>query len=157
MSTQLVLVTSYLNLKIQKDLLNQFNNTIIIRPSVMLLDAALDLFIKPMGHIQSPHLFPTLLLIICSLPNHHVSTVYGIIDTNEFSYFGILTNSSLWTNLAIIILCKVHPTWHAPKFLVRPKRVQLCQKAEVVGTWCRSQLPTLKGGERSVLKAPGLD
>jgi len=37
------------------------------------------------------------------------------------------------------------------------KRVQLCQKAEVDGTWCRSQLPTLKGGERGVLKAPGLD
>jgi len=28
---------------------------------------------------------------------------------------------------------------------------------EVVGTWCRSQLPTLKGGERGMLKAPGLD
>ncbi len=29
--------------------------------------------------------------------------------------------------------------------------------AEVVGTWCRSQLSALKGGERGVLKAPGLD
>jgi len=28
---------------------------------------------------------------------------------------------------------------------------------EIVGTWCRSQLPTSKGGERGVLKAPGLD
>jgi hypothetical protein len=35
--------------------------------------------------------------------------------------------------------------WCAPKSLVRLKRVQLCQKAEVDGTWCRSQLPALKG------------
>jgi hypothetical protein len=48
------------------------------------------------------------------------------------------------------------PLWRAPKFLVRPKRVQLCQKAEV-RTWCRSQVPALKGGERGVLKALGLD
>ncbi len=44
-----------------------------------------------------------------------------------------------------------------PSSLLDPKKVQLCQKAEVVGTWCRSQLPALKGGERGVLKAPGLD
>jgi len=30
-------------------------------------------------------------------------------------------------------------------------------KAEVNGTWCRSQLPALKGGERGMPKAPGLD
>jgi len=28
---------------------------------------------------------------------------------------------------------------------------------EVVGTWCHSQLPTLEGGERGVLKALELD
>ncbi len=27
----------------------------------------------------------------------------------------------------------------------------------MIGTWCRSQLPALKGGERGALKAPGLD
>jgi hypothetical protein len=57
MSTQLVLITSYLNLRIQQDLLNQFNNTVIIRPLVMLLITTLSLFIKPMGCLQSPHLF----------------------------------------------------------------------------------------------------
>jgi hypothetical protein len=31
-----------------------------------------------------------------------------------------------------------------PKSLVRLKRVRLCQKAEVDGTWCRSQLLALK-------------
>jgi len=30
-------------------------------------------------------------------------------------------------------------------------------KVEIVGTWCRSRLPALKGGERGMLKAPGLD
>jgi hypothetical protein len=35
--------------------------------------------------------------------------------------------------------------WRAPKFLVRPKRVQLYQRAKVDGTWCHSQLPALKG------------
>jgi len=34
MSTQLVLVTSYLNLKLPRDLRNQFNNTIIIGPQL---------------------------------------------------------------------------------------------------------------------------
>jgi len=33
---------------------------------------------------------------------------------------------------------------HPPSSLLNPKRVQLCSRAEVVGTWCRSQLPTLK-------------
>jgi len=28
---------------------------------------------------------------------------------------------------------------------------------EVVGTWCRSQLPALKGGKKGMLKASGLD
>jgi hypothetical protein len=32
-----------------------------------------------------------------------------------------------------------------PSSLLDPKRVQLCWRAEVVGTWCRSQLPALKG------------
>jgi hypothetical protein len=32
-----------------------------------------------------------------------------------------------------------------PSSLLDPKRVQLCERTEVVGTWCRSQLPTLKG------------
>jgi hypothetical protein len=41
--------------------------------------------------------------------------------------------------------------------LLDPKRVQLCSKAEVVKTWCRSLLLALKGGKRDVLKAPGLD
>ncbi len=44
-----------------------------------------------------------------------------------------------------------------PSSLLDPKRVQLCQRGEVVGTWCRSQLPALKGGERGVLKASRLD
>jgi hypothetical protein len=44
-----------------------------------------------------------------------------------------------------------------PSSLLDPKRVQLCERAEVVETWCCSQLPTLKGGERGVLKAPRLD
>jgi hypothetical protein len=44
-----------------------------------------------------------------------------------------------------------------PSSLLDPKRVQLCQIAEVNGTWCRSQLLALKGGERGVLKAPRLD
>jgi hypothetical protein len=33
-----------------------------------------------------------------------------------------------------------------PSSLLDPKRVQLCQRMEIVGTWCRSQLLTLKGG-----------
>jgi hypothetical protein len=33
-----------------------------------------------------------------------------------------------------------------PSSLLDPKWVQLCGKAEVTGTWCRSQLPALKGG-----------
>jgi hypothetical protein len=78
MSTQLVLVTSYLKLRIQQDLLNQFNNTSIIKPPVMLLITALGLFINPMGHLQSFHIFPTLLLIICSLPNHHVPLLMAL-------------------------------------------------------------------------------
>jgi hypothetical protein len=41
--------------------------------------------------------------------------------------------------------------------LLDPKRVQLYQIMEVDGTWCHSQFPALKGGERGVLKAPGLD
>ncbi len=32
-----------------------------------------------------------------------------------------------------------------PSSLLDPKRVQLCQIAEEEGTWCRSQLPALKG------------
>jgi hypothetical protein len=44
-----------------------------------------------------------------------------------------------------------------PSPLLDPKRVQLYQIAEVDGTWCRSQLPTLKGGESDMLKAPRLD
>jgi hypothetical protein len=32
-----------------------------------------------------------------------------------------------------------------PNSLLDPKRVQLCQKAEVIGTWCHSQLLALKG------------
>jgi len=32
-----------------------------------------------------------------------------------------------------------------PSSLLNPIRVQLCLKAEIVGTWCRSQLPALKG------------
>jgi hypothetical protein len=36
-------------------------------------------------------------------------------------------------------------SWRALKSLVRPKRVQLCQRMEIVGTWCCSQLPALKG------------
>jgi hypothetical protein len=44
-----------------------------------------------------------------------------------------------------------------PSSLLDPKRVQLCQRAKVVETWCRSHLSTLKGGEKGMLKAPGLD
>jgi hypothetical protein len=43
-----------------------------------------------------------------------------------------------------------------PSSLLDPKWVQLCKEAEVIGTWCRSQLPALKGGERGVLKASGI-
>jgi hypothetical protein len=32
-----------------------------------------------------------------------------------------------------------------PSSLLNPKRVQLCQRAKVVGTWCCSQLSALKG------------
>jgi hypothetical protein len=32
-----------------------------------------------------------------------------------------------------------------PSSFLDPKKVQLCQRAEVVGTSCRSQLPALKG------------
>ncbi len=59
MSTQLVSFTSYLNLKLPQCLLNQFNNTIIIGPPVMLLATTLDLLINSMGCFESPHLFPT--------------------------------------------------------------------------------------------------
>jgi len=31
-----------------------------------------------------------------------------------------------------------------PSSLLDPKKIQLCQRAEVIGTWCRSQLPALK-------------
>jgi len=58
-STQLILVTSYVNLILPCDLLNQFNNTIIIEPPVMILIATLDLFIKLIGCFESPHPFPT--------------------------------------------------------------------------------------------------
>jgi len=44
-----------------------------------------------------------------------------------------------------------------PSPLLDSKESNYVKKAEVDGTWCRSQLPTLKGGERGVLKAPGLD
>jgi hypothetical protein len=59
MSTQLVSVTSYLKLRLPQDLLNQFNNTIIIGPLVILLPTTLDLFINSMGCFESFHLFPT--------------------------------------------------------------------------------------------------
>jgi len=32
-----------------------------------------------------------------------------------------------------------------PSSWLDPKMVQLCERVEVVGTWCRSQLPALKG------------
>jgi len=39
-----------------------------------------------------------------------------------------------------------HTTTDAPpSSLLAPKWVKLCERAEVVGTWCRSQLPALKG------------
>jgi hypothetical protein len=50
----------------------------MIRPPIMLLAIALGLFIKPMGHLQSPHLFQTLLLIIYYLPNHHVPLLMAL-------------------------------------------------------------------------------
>ncbi len=31
-----------------------------------------------MGHFQNPHLFPTLLLNICSLPKHHVPLLMAL-------------------------------------------------------------------------------
>jgi hypothetical protein len=110
MSTQLVLVTSYLNLRIQQDLLNQFNNTIIIRPSVMLLATALGLFIKPMGRFQSPHLFPTLLLIVCSLPNHHVPLLMALHIQMGFPTLEFLPTCHFEPTWLLSSCAKVHPT-----------------------------------------------
>jgi hypothetical protein len=78
MSTPLVSITSYLNLKLSRDLLNQLNNTIINGPPFMFLIVALDLFIKSMGCFESPHLFPTLLLILYILFNHHVPVLVAL-------------------------------------------------------------------------------
>jgi hypothetical protein len=36
-----------------------------------------------------------------------------------------------------------------PSSLLDPKMVQLCQRVKIVGTWCRSQLPALKGVRRA--------
>jgi hypothetical protein len=60
-------------------------------------------------------------------------------------------------NNGSLILRSFEAHWRAPKFLVELKRVQLCQIAEVV--WNLVPLPasSTKGGERGVLKVPGLD
>ncbi len=44
----------------------------------MLLALALGLFIKSMGFLESPHLFPTIFLIFCTLPNHHVPLLVAL-------------------------------------------------------------------------------
>ncbi len=77
MSTQLVSITSYLNLKLPQKLLNQFNNTIIIGPPVMLLATTLDLFINSMGCFESPHLFQ-LFIILCILLNRDVPLLVAL-------------------------------------------------------------------------------
>jgi hypothetical protein len=46
----------YFNLKLPCDLLNHFNNTIMIRPPLAFLLVALRLFIKSMGCFERPHL-----------------------------------------------------------------------------------------------------
>jgi hypothetical protein len=82
-------------LRLPWNLLNQFNNTIIIRPPVMFLTIALNLLIMSMDYFESPHPSPTLLLILYTFPNHHAcSTTCAITNINGFSYLGIFTNSS---------------------------------------------------------------
>jgi hypothetical protein len=52
--------------------------------------------------------------------------------------------------LAILKLTKlmlIIPINAPPSSLLGPKKVQLCWRAEVVGTWCRSQLSALEGVE----------
>jgi hypothetical protein len=58
------------------------------------------------------------------------------------------------SKLQVYLLNKTKPD-APPSSLLGPKRVQLCWRAEVVGTWCRSQLSALEGVEGRA-EAPGL-
>ncbi len=49
------------------------------------------------------------------------------------------------TNVILAIISIANYIDAPPSSLLDPKMVQLCQIAEEEGTWCRSQLPALKG------------
>jgi hypothetical protein len=61
--------------------------------------------------------------------------------SNQYNQLYFLSCSSFLTSLSKIMLRLDAP----PSSLLDPKGIQLCQNAEIVGTWCRSQLPALKG------------
>ncbi len=44
----------------------------------MFLTTTLGLFIKSMSCFESPHLFPTLLLVLYTLPNHHLPLLVAL-------------------------------------------------------------------------------
>jgi hypothetical protein len=55
----------------------------------MFLTTTLGLFMKSMGCFESPHLFPTLIRILYTLPNHHVPLLATLLiqvgfPTSEF-------------------------------------------------------------------------
>jgi hypothetical protein len=65
--------------------------------------------------------------------------------------------SSMWLIIIIDEFCKIS-NWRAPKFLVRPKKGPTVLKSG--SSWNLVPLPassTKGGGEKGVLKTPGLD
>jgi hypothetical protein len=72
-----------------------------------------------------------LLVSICATKGQSIETTGQGLKTRE--------------EMLITLNNKKKATDTPPSSWLDPKRVQLCERAEVVGTWCRSQLPALKG------------